>query len=180
MLSRLYEGLVEQRGRANLHQLHKHYDHKRVHRGAINKSASLPMQEVPLLIHLIFTVLECYALLIGDVGVAALGRCVTLSLVAWCHYARRYAAGARSHYSPLLTSASDAYYTQLLYLFMGLDLLAYPFTLVTLLVVAQWRRSTPWLCALVAILWLQAFARIYAEKQRLHVTKEPDTTRDSV
>jgi hypothetical protein len=118
------------------------------------------MQEAQLLIHLIFTALECYALLVDDLGLALVARLVTLGLVAWCHCARR------------LTLRHHQYYTQLLYMFMALDLLAYPCTLVTAQAV-QWRPRRPtW--PYLLLLWLQAWARLYGEK-RGHVNPEKET-----
>jgi hypothetical protein len=117
------------------------------------------MQEVVFLIHLVFTMLECTALVIGDATVVILGRLCSLSIVLVCHCLRQL------NTSPLHSPQRSEYYTQLLYLFIALDLLAY---LLTSLVLAISHASTRHFF-FTASMGTLALARAYAEKPERHV-----------
>lgn len=104
------------------------------------------MQEIFLLIHLLFTALECLSLLLGETAAALLFRLCTAAIVAWCHW-RRHSCDRRQHHS------------QLLYLFIALDLASY--LLIGLLLLLAFTRS--YAAIWVLLMWLQAWARAYNE-----------------
>jgi len=119
------------------------------------------MQEIFLLIHLLFTALECVALLVGEYGAALILRTGTAGFVVHCYWQRRKTSSGSS------SSSNDSdrqrqYYTQLHYLFIAIDMMAYPLAVLALLML-PFRHSSTWLYLWLALMWLTVWLRLYEE-----------------
>lgn len=119
------------------------------------------MQEIFLLIHLLFTSLECIALLVGEYGAAFILRAATAGAVLHCYWQRKKVSGDNDR--------QRQYYTQLLYLFVAIDMLAYPLAIAGLLLL-PFRHSSAWLYLWLVLMWLTVWLRLYNEKYQIQLT----------